>query len=700
MRYPGILSLAVLLALLSGAAFVVWRSSTTVGGGPAQQTGPQSPATTERGIVPREAKPTSVAIHAGEIYWTEFAAGHIRAANLDGSGERTVVAGLDRPVGIAVGTRDDRLYWTTDGAYPRKVQSAQLDGSDIQNVIGGAEVNRPSAIAVDNTSGEIYWSESVAGRIRRKSDDDVTDTVDSGVSSLGDRPGDQVTWALGIALDPAAEKLYWSELTSGTIQRVNLDGTGAETIVPAGDPCNSPAGVALNPSAGRIYWTDLGCGAIFTANLDGTKAEAIVTQKDGLIGPRGIAIDPTGRNLYWTDVVTEKIQRAGLDGSKIEDVVRTQPTDFGSGENECARAIEVAGRMYARRKAHAMSLCLEKVGAVKAVKRGEADAAKVAQACIAGLYASSEENGSSDTALRAALETSCPDLPPDAVSAVCTKPSATAGGDWINCVGAAYTEVAWNAVVTGIPRTLEWIEELRPFVQALESGSADQGRVAATLGILDDLYATVGERSPVASAPSGGFPASGQMSTYPIADQEVPDDGTLRAGSPMRFRDNLDGTINDLNTGLTWEKKCDCPDNPHDYRRRLPWSGNGSGQTIWDWLAQVNSEGSSGFGGHSDWRIPNPKELISIIDYERFNPAVGVAFDGPLCGLGCTDLRDPSCSCTTMKGYWSSTSFADDAENALVVGAHLGLLGDMAKREDNAVRAVRGGIAAAAANTR
>ena len=58
----------------------------------------------------------------------------------------------------------------------------------------------------------------------------------------------------------------------------------------------------------------------------------------------------------------------------------------------------------------------------------------------------------------------------------------------------------------------------------------------------------------------GWFPATGQTTAY-RADTltrqgaPVPDNGTVRAGAPLRFTDNWDGTITDNNTGLMWEKK-------------------------------------------------------------------------------------------------------------------------------------------------
>src|ERR1700728_2079523 len=46
------------------------------------------------------------------------------------------------------------------------------------------------------------------------------------------------------------------------------------------------------------------------------------------------------------------------------------------------------------------------------------------------------------------------------------------------------------------------------------------------------------------------FPATGQTSSYVAGD-----DGDIRAGAPLSYRDNGDGTITDKNTHLIWEKK-------------------------------------------------------------------------------------------------------------------------------------------------
>jgi len=64
-----------------------------------------------------------------------------------------------------------------------------------------------------------------------------------------------------------------------------------------------------------------------------------------------------------------------------------------------------------------------------------------------------------------------------------------------------------------------------------------------------------------------------------------------------KFKDNGDGTVTDHATGLTWMK-----------------ADSGKGMNWADALAYAaNIE----VAGHSDWRLPNAKELQSIVDYAR-----------------------------------------------------------------------------------
>jgi hypothetical protein len=193
---------------------------------------------------------------------------------------------------------------------------------------------------------------------------------------------------------------------------------------------------------------------------------------------------------------------------------------------------------------------------------------------------------------------------------------------------------------------------------------------------------------------SQAFPGSGQTTAHqadkndgipgPVA---VPDDGTVRAGAALAYVDNGDGTITDLNTGLMWEKKSH-DHGLHDKDNGYRWDGDGSQETIWDWLDDVNAEGGSGFAGYNDWRIPTVKELQSIIDYEQVDPAVDAVFNHD-----CTPPCDPPvCSCTASSFYWSSTTIAFSPTNAWSVDFDYGDVSLDGKYIDFLVRAVRGGL--------
>jgi hypothetical protein len=158
----------------------------------------------------------------------------------------------------------------------------------------------------------------------------------------------------------------------------------------------------------------------------------------------------------------------------------------------------------------------------------------------------------------------------------------------------------------------------------------------------------------------------------------------------LEYRDNQDGTVTDLSTGLVWEKKCDCQDSPHHFGGLYLWSGDGEHETIWDWIASLNREGGRGYAGHDDWRIPNVKELATLLDYERTDPAIRAPFDA--CADACADPVGQDCGCTASGAYWTSTTFADFPAHALLVNFGNGGVEDKLKTRRGFARAVRGPI--------
>ncbi len=130
------------------------------------------------------------------------------------------------------------------------------------------------------------------------------------------------------------------------------------------------------------------------------------------------------------------------------------------------------------------------------------------------------------------------------------------------------------------------------------------------------------------------IPQTGQTDLYAVGD-----DGDLQMGVAWpdpRFTDNEDGTVTDNLTGLLWLKDANC------------FGGRSWANALSD--ANGLADGGCGLSDGSlagDWRLPNVKELQSLIHYGVHDPALpdtsgmgqwseGDPFTGVLCAVtGC-----------------------------------------------------------------
>ncbi len=88
-------------------------------------------------------------------------------------------------------------------------------------------------------------------------------------------------------------KLYWTDDTTDTINRSNLDGSAAETFIYSENL--APFDIDVDPIGGKVYWIEGGDGLatvrdIMRANRDGSGIEVIL-ESISLHVNSGIALD-------------------------------------------------------------------------------------------------------------------------------------------------------------------------------------------------------------------------------------------------------------------------------------------------------------------------------------------------------------------------------------------------------------------------
>ena len=103
--------------------------------------------------------------------------------------------------------------------------------------------------------------------------------------------------------------------------------------------------------------------------------------------------------------------------------------------------------------------------------------------------------------------------------------------------------------------------------------------------------------------------------------------------------DNGDGTITDQATGLMWTQ-----------------DDSGSGMTWEEALDWVEAQNAANYLGYSDWRLPDVKELQSIVDYARSPDTTNSAAIDPV--FDATAITNEAGE-IDYAFYWSSTTHAN-----------------------------------------
>jgi hypothetical protein len=148
----------------------------------------------------------------------------------------------------------------------------------------------------------------------------------------------------------------------------------------------------------------------------------------------------------------------------------------------------------------------------------------------------------------------------------------------------------------------------------------------------------------------------------------IPIANVIESTPTSAFIDHGNGTVTHSLTGLMW-KRC---------AQGLSGAGCATGTaTAMTWQAALAASVADATGGYSDWRLPNQKELASIVEYCGWNRSINQTIF----------------PATPVLIFWSSsTSFPNlTSLDAWTVNFTTGSAGLLGKTNNLSVRLVRGG---------
>ena len=209
----------------------------------------------------------------------------------------------------AVVLSDKILYYIEDGDKTLLKKVSVNPGSTAEIVLDITDMYSLD-MACDTVSGKIFLADTDNGKIwRMNMNGSGLETIASGFAD-----------PFSIVVDHRAKKLYWSN-TDGTIAKSNFDGSDLvrELVkIDGGDI----RGLAVNSKTGDLYFMDYESEVLFKSKSDGSGIQELDNNAYGF----SIFVDEVNDKIYYDSRSKRGIMRANLDGTNASLFINTGST--------------------------------------------------------------------------------------------------------------------------------------------------------------------------------------------------------------------------------------------------------------------------------------------------------------------------------------------------------------------------------------
>lgn len=167
------------------------------------------------------------------------------------------------------------------------------------------------------------------------------------------------------------------------------------------------------------------------------------------------------------------------------------------------------------------------------------------------------------------------------------------------------------------------------------------------------------------------------VSTHTFLNCNLPDTGQI-ASYTATFGEDHDYQPTGTRPGYTIYNPGGGSSVTVDNRTGLMWVTNPNDASIggtYSWENAITACEGLTYATYSDWRLPNIKELVSIVDLSRQNPSINTTYF----------LN------TQGSNYWSSTTYMPNTVDAWIMNFASGNIANQYKVNPIYVRCVRGG---------